>query len=275
MTPRSAVDNVDVTGSTALSWAVQLCDSDSVKQLLLCGSDPGHVDLSGWSPLHRAVYVHDVASMHLLLAVKADVNFRTRRGVTAVHVAAKIQGGTTSMETLLSCGASIESPDDTGLRPLHSAVPHDQVASLKLLLRRGADINATSPSGVNALMLGVWFNAHETLRLLLCDKALEHDGANTEGRSVLHYAALYGDLETVNLLQCSHQMKKVSLDGGTALAQAKLRRDHDRTSISCKTQPLDKDPLVWYSAFEALWNSVVEAQQRGREGGHRGKQMGR
>ena len=93
-------------------------------------------------------------------------------------------------------------------------------------------------------MLGVRFNAHETLRLLLGDKALEYDGADTEGRSVLHYAALYGDLETVNLLQCSHQTKKVNVDGGTALAQAKLRRDHDRTPISWKTQSSDKDPLV-------------------------------
>ena len=266
MTPRSAIDNVDVTGSTALSWAVQRCDCNSVKQLLVCGSDPGHVDLSGWTPLHRAVYVHDVGCMHLLLAAKADVNSRTRRGVTAVHMAAKIQGGTTFMETLLSCGASIESPDDAGLRPLHSAVLHDQVANLKLLLRSGANINAASPSGVTALMLGVWFNAHETLKLLLYDKALEYDGEDTEGRSVLHYAALYGDLETLNLLQCSHQMKKVNLDGGTALAQAKLRRDHDRTSTTCVTQPSDKDPLVWYSAFEALWNSIVKTQQRGCEG---------
>ncbi|CAD6590422.1 MAG: hypothetical protein ASARMPREDX12_004359 [Alectoria sarmentosa] len=229
---------------------------DRIKLLLVNGeASVLDVDPYGRSALQLAV-----------ISAKADVNSRTRRGVTAVHMAAKIQGGTTFMETLLSCGASIESPDDAGLRPLHSAVLHDQVANLKLLLRSGANINAASPSGVTALMLGVWFNAHETLKLLLYDKALEYDGEDTEGRSVLHYAALYGDLETLNLLQCSHQMKKVNLDGGTALAQAKLRRDHDRTSTTCVTQPSDKDPLVWYSAFEALWNSIVKTQQRGCEG---------
>ena len=78
---------------------------------------------------------------------------------------------------------------------------------MHLLLEKGAKKNAACKSGLNTLMLGVCYNAHEALRLLLREEALEYDGKNTNGRSVLDYAALNGDMETIHILQYSPQMK--------------------------------------------------------------------
>lgn len=264
VTPRSAIDDVDATGDTALCWAIRRCDYDSVKRLLLCGSDPDHVDLSGYSLLHLAMYSHNTACMQLLLAAKANVNSRTRRGGTAMHRAAMSREGTMFMELLLSYGASIESQDDSGWRPLHFAVCYGVPANVQFLLERDAKINAPSTSGITALMLGMCFNAHETLRVLLRDRALDCDSKCSEWHSVLHYAAYFRDRETFHLLQSSHQMKKVNLNGNNhfdTLRFAQWRREYKEARSHTMIQSPDKDPLEWYPAFETLWNSIVEAQR--------------
>lgn len=259
MTPRSAVDDVDVNGDSALSWAVLRCDSDSVHQLLLRGSDPRHADIYGRTPLHRAVRLDDIACMELLLDAKADVNSRDFNGATALDWAARSQEDTTFMERLLSRGASIENQDYGGYGPLLSAVQVNKVASLQLLLQKGANINAASKNGTTALDVGVRFNAHECLKLLLRDETLELE--KSRRYHLLHHAALYGDLKTISLLQSSPRIKKIKLDDDVALVKAKDRRDNNEAWSYWALQPLDKDPQAWYSAFEALWNGILEAQQ--------------
>ena len=170
MTPRSAIDNVDATGCTVLSWAVQCHDRDGAEQLLLRGSDPGIVDLSGQYPFHKAVSSGDIAITHLLLAANGDLNSKGMKGVTALHMAANLEEGTLIIDLLLSRGASLDSEDDERLRPLHHAVYCINPESLQLLLDRGADFNAVNKLGTTALMVGVSANAHEALRLLLRDE---------------------------------------------------------------------------------------------------------
>lgn len=264
MTPRSAVNDVDVTGNTVLSWAVMRGDSKSVEQLLLCGSDPGHVDSLGQTLLHQAILGKDVNSMQLFLDAKVDVNLRNYDGATAINLAAGIKNGTKSMDLLLSRGAIIESQTDEGWRSLHRAAFYNASTNLQFLLEKGANINAATKLGVTALMLGVTHNSHDALRLLLCDKALDCDARNHDGNSVLFYAACYGDLETLHLLHSSGRMKEVDLDD-TALEIAEWRRDDNETYSSLALIPPDEDPQAWYSAFEALWNSIVDAQEDDRE----------
>ena len=193
-------------GSTALSSAIHCHDCDSVKQFLLCGSDLGHRDFNGQMPLRLTVSLDDVAVMQLLLAAKADVNSRDMEGATALHMTSVKPKGTVSMEPLLSNGASVESKDNKGFRPLHGAVYYNVPSNLQLLMRRGAKMNATSEDGTTTLMLGAMENTHETLRFSLREEALEFDGKNSKGRSVLGLAALYGDLETLYILQSSRQI---------------------------------------------------------------------
>ena len=265
-TPRSAVDGADATGSTALSWAVQSCDRECVEQLLLCGSDPSIVDLAGRSPLHHAVLLRDTAIAQFLIAAKADVKSKDFDGVTALHLAACMHRDTRITKLLLSHGADIESHDTNGCRALHHAVYRRNPAILQLLLERGANINAVNTLGMTALMLGVMGNAHEALKVLLHDEALECSAKKPDGRSVLDFAAWHGDLETLSILRSSsRQMKKFNLDDSKALDIAVWRRDNSEVHALRWAMLPDKDPRLWYSAFEALWNSILEAQQRDLE----------
>ncbi len=267
VTSRSAIDDVDANGNTALSWAVRFSDCDSVKQLLLCGSNLEHVDSTGRTPLYQAVYQGDLAIVQILLAAKADVNCGDIEGPTAMHWASTKQNGITIMECLLSNGASIESQTRYGYRPLHWAVCSNIPTNCQYMLEEGADINAATQEGRTILMHGVINNAHEALRLLLRDEALEYDGKDCGGNSLLVYTALYGDLETIHMLQFAPQTKKINLDGDEALDDAQWRRDYNEARALWAVQPLDEDPLAWYSAFEALWNSIAEAQQQDLDGG--------
>ena len=265
MIPRSAVDDVDANGYTALSWAVKSRDSDSVRQLLLCGSDPEHGDLYGWTPLVVAVLSGDVIVVQLLLAAKVDVNSKDIFGSTALSLTSLYHGDTTIMELLLAHGASIEDQDNDGQRPLHVAVHSNRPINVQILLDRGANINAADRFGITALMFGVTYNAHESLRVLLRDEALEFDGKDSHGDCVLYYAACYGDLKTLGLLQSSRHIKRLDLDGSEDLGYAVWRRDNNQAwSLRTVATP-DKDPRFWYSAFEALWDSIVEAQRRDLE----------
>lgn len=264
MTPRSAVDDVDATGSTTLFWAVQRGDYDAVRKLLLCGSDPGHVNSFGRAPLYEAVDGGDVACVRLLLEANADVNSKDFEGNTALHLAAQ-RRNTTLIELLLSCGAIIESQNTLGYRALHCAVWYDIPPNLRLLLEGGAKINAATNLGMTPLMFGVLWNAHEALKVLLREEALECNSKDFDGYSVLDYAALGGDLETLHLLQSSQLMKTADLDDGKALGYAMWRRDNNEARSLGAVRAMDEDSLLWYSAFEALWDSIVEAQQRDLE----------
>ena len=260
MTPRIEVDDVDASGSSALSWAVRYQDCDAVQKLLLCGSNPSHRDSCGQTPLHIAAETGDVALLNLLLSAKPDVNSVDRDGSTALHVAAKKLEGTRLVDSLISHGANVEVQDIWGFRPLHESAYSNEPASMHLLLDKGANINAASNYGTNSLMMGVWYNSHDALRLLLRKEALEYDGKITDGRSMLDIAALYGDMETIRILQSSPRMKVVNLNGSRALVHAKWRRDNGEASSLRRGHPPDEDPQLQYSAFKALWNSIAEAQ---------------
>ena len=257
MTPRSAIDNVDAAGCTALSWAVQCCDRECAEQLLLRGSDPGIVDFSGRSPLHYAVSSGVIAIMQLLVAANADVNSRNIDGITVLHMAADVEEGTPIIDLLLSRGASLDSEDNEGFRELHHAVYCNNPENLQLLLDKGANINAVNKFGATALMFGIWANAHEALRLLLRDETLDYNAKHSNGRTVLDLVALHGDTETSHILRSSGKMKNIDLRDSEALDLAVWRRESNKAQ---------KDPLLLYSAFEALWNSILEAQQRDLEG---------
>ena len=224
------------------------------------------MDLAGRSPLHHAVFLRDNTIAQLLIAAKADVNSKDFDGLTALQLAASSQMDTRITELLLSHGASIESHDMKGCRALHHAVHRNSPTILRLLLERGANINAVNTTGITALILGVMDNAHEALKVLLHEDALECSVTDSDGRSVLDFAAWHGDLETLSILRSSsRQMKKFNLDDSKALDIAVWRRDNSEVHALRWAMLPDKDPRLWYSAFEALWNSILEAQQRDLE----------
>ena len=132
---------------------------------------------------------------------------------TPLHRAAE-DGRTEAVRTLLQNGAL---PDARGMldeTPLHAAAEHGRTKAAVELLNGGADPNATSMSGYTPLHTLVsrrsfWERPKtnddstrdyvNTARILL--KRGAKVGAKAEqGKTPLHFAASYGDLELVKLL---------------------------------------------------------------------------
>lgn len=79
--------------------------------------------------------------------------------------------------------------DDRGFTPLHLAAERDHLATVMLLLDRGADINARANGGRTPLHLAARFASAATVELLIDDGHAHVNACTKDGRTPLHYAA--------------------------------------------------------------------------------------
>ncbi|MGA2146642.1 MAG: ankyrin repeat domain-containing protein, partial [Bryobacteraceae bacterium] len=81
----------------------------------------------------------------------ADVNFKSRLGVTALMSAAR-SGGLDTMEALLSRRVEVDAQNANGSTALMRAVERGRQDLTKALLQRGANVNLKDNLGRTALM---------------------------------------------------------------------------------------------------------------------------
>ncbi len=93
---------------------------------------------------------------------------RLRRQQVLVHAAAK--GHLPLIRVAVACGAD-PSSNLTGTYPLYAAAWAGHADAAELLLRYGADVNATEPSGATALMAAAGQGVDAVVRLLLAHEA--------------------------------------------------------------------------------------------------------
>ena len=267
-TPRSAIDQVDGTSRTTLSWACGRGDCYTAVKLLACGADPNKPDISGRTPLHWSTYAKGSCCTSLLLAAKADVDQKTHFGRTAFSMLACACLSEFSslkfFQTFTAYGADLECVDNTGRTPLIITASLDRSSLLSYLLKHGVDVNARSKGGATALSLAVFNNSHRSLPILLQNPALDYTGRYVYGYTLLHQAAHYADIETLELLQRAKLGRlDVEATHGTFAAQqcAQRRRDRNGQWMEWALRPRDKDPVEWYKAFEALLKSVHDAKR--------------
>jgi hypothetical protein len=90
------------------------------------------------------------------------------------------------MKTLAD--ADINITDARGWTPFLWAAHQGDVESMKLLLDRGADLQATENAGKNALMLTVYPEIHIEAARFLLDRGIFADVADRQRRSALDWA---------------------------------------------------------------------------------------
>ena len=158
--------------------AVKRNDGSSVTELLQRGFDPNTPDPSGNIALVLALQAENFAVAEALMARPGlNVNALNQSGESALMMAA-LRGNLAWCERLLARGASINKP---GWTALHYAAAGPEPKVVKLLLDRGAVVDAESPDKTTPLMMAARYGPEEGVTLLLAHGA---DPKRTNARNM-------------------------------------------------------------------------------------------
>jgi ankyrin repeat protein len=208
-------------GATPLYLACTNRNAALVKTLLAAGANPNAALLQGETVLMECARAGTADGVKALIAKGADVNAReSTHGQTALMWAAS-QKHSSVVEVLLELGADlrarsrvytqfVKNADRTanrepvttvqrgGSTPLHFAARSGDVASVRLLLKAGADANDPMPDQMSPLILAAQSGHGDVAALLL--KSGAEPNSDAVGYTALHAAILRGDLQLVNAL---------------------------------------------------------------------------
>ena len=129
------------TPDRRLAKAVKANDATTVATLLRGKADPNVADVDGTTPLQWAVRNNNPGLVDRLLAAGADAKAQNRYGVTAIQLACEI-GSAPLVTRLLDAGVPATATGPLGETALHTCARSGDVAAAKVLVARGAPLEA-------------------------------------------------------------------------------------------------------------------------------------
>jgi ankyrin repeat protein len=137
-------NGADVYGSTALHWATDLDDLETVRLLLRAGANPRAVNRYGFAPLSVAARTGNGGIIEALLRAGADAKTVGPGGETALMSASRT-GNVAAVAALLTSGADVNARESVrGQSALMWAAADGHTAVVQALLAAGADMHARS-----------------------------------------------------------------------------------------------------------------------------------
>ncbi len=216
----SDVNAANDVGVTPLWAAAENGSAAMAQRLLDAGADPDVPLLSGETPLMTAARVGAADVAGLLLDAGADVDATAGRNQTALMWAVS-QRHPAVVDVLLAHGAAVDARTDVwtemvkttpepwnpeyvaeipqgGYTPLLFAARVGDLASAKLLVVAGADVNAQPPYGTSAAVVAA-HSGHGDVAAFLLERGADPNAADA-GYTALHAAILHKDAGLVRAI---------------------------------------------------------------------------
>ena len=207
-------------GATPLWAAAENGSARMAQRLLNAGADPNVALLSGETPLMTAARVGAADVARALLEAGAETSITAGRGQTALMWAVA-QRHSAVVDVLLAHGAAVDARTDVwtevvkttpepwnpeyvaelpqgGYTPLLFAARVGDLASAKLLVAAGADVNDQPPYGTSATVVAA-HSGHRDVAAYLLEQGADPNAADA-GYTALHAAILHKDAGLVRAL---------------------------------------------------------------------------
>lgn len=153
----------------------------------------------GISPFSEAIITRDYGKLKAGLKY-SDINQKNKDSSTPLILAVSLNY-TDIVEYLIKNGADVNlSKDIDGLSPLHFAVANRNEHIIDILLRYGANADASSFSGITPLMIAAQLNDIETLKKLL-QKGADIQKENVVGETAISIAQALGFQKITEFLE--------------------------------------------------------------------------
>ena len=204
-------------GVTPLYLACVNGSAPMIAKLLDAGADANAATTEGETALMTVARTGNVEAAKVLLAHGADVNSKEQWRQQTPLMWAVAESHPEMAEELIAHGADVNARQVTwnwerqvtkeprekwmplgGLTPLLFAARQGCVGCARVLLKAGADINATNPNGFSPILLAI-INSHYDFAAFLLDQGADANIADETGRTPLYAAVDMHTLPDSNL----------------------------------------------------------------------------
>ncbi len=139
------------------------------------------------TPVVEAAKTGDLKALQAAIA-RADVNLPENDGTTALHWAVK-RGEPASVDLLLKAGAKVEATTRYGVTPLYMAARRGDSGIIDRLIKAGANPKGAMPDGETALMTAALSGHADAVKVLVTHGAELNATDPTRGQTALMWAA--------------------------------------------------------------------------------------
>ncbi|HSE22744.1 MAG TPA: ankyrin repeat domain-containing protein [Pyrinomonadaceae bacterium] len=233
LTKNARLELRDLEGATALDYAVEE-GHDKVAKLLLSKGAPSRAsyqnekslldDVRNFALL-RAAYTNSIAEVRGVTAGGADLNFRNRRGDSALMLAIENSYGNNEVaEFLVERGSDVNATNGDGDTPLMIAASGNNAGAVKILLDHKADVRLVNKKRQTALHIASASLHSKIVAAILAGGAQDVNQKDGDGRTPLLLAAdndsfVPGEVMD-SLLSKGASIDTVDSEGNTALILA-------------------------------------------------------
>ena len=215
---RTDVNACSASGATALMFSARSGDLELIKLLLERGAQVNITDADGWTAFLRAAQAGKVEAALLLLEHGAKFDVADRHGCTPLFAAAR-GGHLEMVKFLFGRGAPIAAKDEHGFTALHEAANNGRVEVVSFLLDRGMGVDLPSDilqvTPLHCVAQGYLSDPASRVAVarLLIARGANVNARNRANQTSFHRAAEWGHPEIMEVLLASAGADPTLRDG--------------------------------------------------------------